>query len=175
MGRDQGGTIRGSLNLPAQSLYESLPTLYALHYPFMGYMSRLQLGAFRLTSEADRGLQLYFHFYPQTFPHLWGASSFVLNKVLMLGYHSLPPEQRIPVAVVGPDYANTWNAAFIATGWADFGWWGVVVESLIVGSLLQLIHHWFITSRKSAAIVGVYAGLIMAATRLSEVSPFSSL
>jgi arsenical-resistance protein 2 len=30
MGRDQGGTIRGSLNLPAQSLYESLPTLYAL-------------------------------------------------------------------------------------------------------------------------------------------------
>ena len=26
----QGGTIRGSLNLPAQSLFASLPTLYAL-------------------------------------------------------------------------------------------------------------------------------------------------
>ena len=26
----QGGTIRGSLNLPAQSLYPSLPTLYAI-------------------------------------------------------------------------------------------------------------------------------------------------
>jgi len=76
---------------------------------------------------------------------------------------------------VGPEYANPSTAAFIATGWADFRWCGVVVESLVVGSLLQLIHHWFITSRKSAAIVGVYAGLIMAATRLSEVSLFSSL
>lgn len=26
----KGGTIRGSLNLPAQSLYETLPTLYTL-------------------------------------------------------------------------------------------------------------------------------------------------
>ena len=26
----QGGTIRGSLNLPAQSLYPSIPTLYAV-------------------------------------------------------------------------------------------------------------------------------------------------
>ena len=152
-----------------------LPTLYAIQYPFLDYMSRLQLGAFRLTSEADRGLQLYFHFYPGIYPHLWGASSFVLNKVLLLGYAGLPPEQRIPVAVVGPEYTNTWNAAFIATGWADFGWWGVVLESLFVGSLIQVIHHWFVTSKKSGAMVGVYAGLIMAATRLSEVSLFSSL
>jgi len=152
-----------------------LPSLYAIQYPFLDYTSRIQLGAFRLTSESDRGLQLYFHFYPETYPHLGGASSVVLNKVLLLGYTELPPEQRIPVAVVGPDYTNTWNASFIATAWADFGWWGVVFESLFVGSLLQLIHHWFVTSKKSAAIVGVYAGLIMAATRLSEVSLFSSL
>lgn len=26
----QGGTIRGSINLPAQTLYHSIPTLYAL-------------------------------------------------------------------------------------------------------------------------------------------------
>ena len=71
--------------------------------------------------------------------------------------------------------ASFWNAAFIATGWADFGWWGVVLESLFVGSLIQVIHHWFVTSKKSGAMVGVYAGLIMAATRLSEVSLFSSL
>jgi len=141
----------------------------------MDYVPRLQLGAFRLTSEADRGLQLYFHFYPQIYPHLLGASSFVLNKVLMLGYSGLPPEQLIPVSVVGPDYTNTWNAAFIGTAWVDFGWWGVALESVVVGLVLQFIHHWFVTSQKSAALIGVYAGLIIAASRLSEASLFSAL
>ena len=159
----------------AVTVFLVLPGLYAVQYPFMDYVPRLQLGAFRLTSEADRGLQLYFHFYPQIYPHLLGASSFVLNKVLMLGYSGLPPEQLIPVSVVGPDYTDTWNAAFIGTAWVDFGWWGVALESVVVGLVLQFIHHWFVTSQKSAALIGVYAGLIIAASRLSEVSLFSAL
>lgn len=153
-----------------------LPLLYEFQYPGeFSYLRRLGLTAFRLTSEADRSLQLYFHFYPDVYPHLWGANSFVLNKVLMLGYEGLPPERLIPVTVLGPEYLNTWNGAFIAYAWADFGWAGVVAQSLFVGGLLQTIHHWYVTSRKSAALVGVYGALIMAGTKLSEVSLLSTL
>lgn len=150
--------------------------LYRLQYPGSSFGWALHATAYRLTSESDRSLQLYFQIFPDIRPFSHGCSSTVINSVL--GMH-IPidqlPERFIPTYYLGPDYLNTWNAAFIGVAWADFGYAGVVAESLLVGLLLYTYACWFSRTRKTALVLGTQVGLIMAATRLSEVALTANL
>ncbi len=150
--------------------------LYGLQYPGKTFNWALHATLYRLTSESDRSLQLYFQIYPDVQPFLHGRSSGIVNSILGL---NMPvdqvPERFIPTYYLGPDYLNTWNGAFIGVAWADFGYAGVVAESLFVGLLLYTYAYWFSRARKTALVMGTQVGLIMAVTRLSEVALTANL
>ena len=152
------------------------PFLYLLQYPDMTYQWALDTTRFRLTSEYNRGLQLYFQIYPDVEAFLYGKSSGLINALrgIAIPVERLP-ERFIPIYYVGPGYPNTWNAAFIGTAWADFGYAGVVVQSVVVGLLLQGYARWFRRARKTALVLGTQVGLMLAATRLSEVALTANL
>jgi oligosaccharide repeat unit polymerase len=150
--------------------------LYNVQYPGESFLWAIKATIFRLTSEADRGLQLYFQVYPDVHPFLGGRSSGLVSALLgsPLPIEELP-ERFIPIHYIGPTYMNTWNAAFIGVAWADFGYLGVIFESLFVGLLLYWYARWFSRIRKTALVVGTQVGLIMAATRISEVALSANL
>ncbi len=154
----------------------AIVVLYRLQYPQQSFSWAWRATTYRLTSEADRSLQLYYEIYPDVQPFLYGKSSGLINAVL--GIEMPPdsnPERFIPVYYLGPEYLNTWNGAFIGVAWADFGYYGVVFESLLVGSLLYFYAWWFRHARKTAMVMGTQVGLLMASTRLSEVALSASL
>lgn len=155
----------------ALGLLVILPYLYRLQYPQFDYLTAVNATFYRLTSEPDRALQLYFQFYPEIQPFMWGGSSGLLNSVLGRAISpEMAPERFIAVYYLGPRYLNTWNVAFVGTAWADFGYPGVVIESLIVGILLQGYASWFTRAPKTALVMGTQVALMMAAIRLSEVT-----
>lgn len=150
--------------------------LYRLQYPEQSFEWALHATTYRLTSESDRSLQLYFEIYPDIRPFLYGHSSGLIN---LLTHTRIPvdqlPERFIPTYYLGPNYLNTWNAAFIGDAWADFGYVGVVLESIFVGWLLFVYARWFARARKTALVLGTQVGLMMASTRLSEVALTANL
>ncbi len=148
-----------------------LPFLYRLQYPYLEYDQALEATFYRLTSEYDRSLQLYFEIYPDVRPFQYGASASLINSLLG---NNIPtdmlPERFIPTYYLGPTYPNTWNAVFVGYAWADFGFVGVVLESVIVGILLQWDARWFSRARKTALVMGTQVSLMLAATKISEVA-----
>jgi hypothetical protein len=142
-----------------------------VQYPEFTYERAVRATWYRLSSEYDRGLQLYFEIYPDVHGFMYGKSSGLLNSVRGL---SLPvdelPERYIAVYYLGPGYLNTWNAAFVGTAWADFGYVGVVAETLLLAAVLQFFARWFSRVRKTALVMGTECALILAATKTSEVS-----
>jgi hypothetical protein len=150
--------------------------LYRVQYPRFTLGEAFRATIYRLTSEADRSLQLYFQIYPDVQPFLHGHSSSLINSILGV---SIPvdqlPERFIPTYYLGADYLNTWNGAFIGVAWADFGYYGVVLESALVGFLLYAYARWFREAPKTCLVMGTQVGLMMASTRLSEVALSATL
>ena len=154
----------------------SITCLYHLQYPEQDLGWAWRATTYRLTSEADRCLQLYFEIYPEVQPFMHGKSSGLINTVLRADVSpDNQPERFIPIYYLGPEYPNTWNAAYIGVAWADFGYYGVIFESLFVGGLLYSYARWFRNARKTALVMGVQVGLMMSATRLSEVGLTANL
>ncbi len=163
-------------SLATLGLFVILPYLYSLQYPTLNYEQTVQSALYRLTSEYNRSLQLYFEIYPNIQPHLYGLSSSLINSVLGTNTPvDMLPERFIPIYYLGPQYLHTWNAAYVGTAWADFGFIGIVLESIFVGLLLQGYAHWFSRARKTALVMGLQVTLMMAATKLSEATVTASL
>lgn len=154
----------------------AITLLYRLQYPAQNLGWAWRATTYRLTSEADRCLQLYYEIYPDVQPFMHGTSSGLVNTILGVEASSnAQPERFIATYYLGPDYLNTWNAAYIGVAWADFGYYGVIFESLFVGGLLYAYARWFRNARKTALVMGVQVGLMMSATRLSEVGLTANL
>lgn len=147
-----------------------LPFQYMVQYPGITYQEGLMAVANRLSGEVSRTLQLHFHVYPDIFPHLNGASSsftniFTDNDVV------LDPGRVIRGYFLFSDITDatgTWNAAFIGAAWADFSYFGVVLQSILIVSLLSYYHQWFIRSHKTPSVLGTYIALSMSTFFLSE-------
>ena len=149
--------------------------LYRLQYPSFDFIRSMQAVFFRLVREYNRVLQLYFELYPEIQPHMYGTSSSLISSLLGVNIPtSMFPEFYIPQYYVGPAYANTWNTSWIGTAWVDFGFLGVVVESLTIGLLLQWYAQWYSRAPKTALVMGTHVALIMSATKTSEVALLTS-
>jgi oligosaccharide repeat unit polymerase len=153
-----------------------MPYLYHLQYSDQDYGWLLRATSYRLTSEHNRSLQLYFEIYPEIEPHLYGRSSGLINLLLGIDMPGdMLPERFIATYYQGSNYLNTWSASFVGVAWADFGYAGVVVQSVLVGLLLQGYASWFRRARKTALVMGTQVGLMTATTRLSEVALTANL
>jgi Putative O-antigen polymerase len=154
-----------------------LPGQYMLQYPGLNYGEALASVVNRLTAETSRTLQLHFYVYPDKLQHLNGGSSFLFSG-LFGGGTNIDPGRAVRGYVLFGDAAEasgTWNAAFIGAAWADFGYIGVVVESILVTMLLWFYHQWFLTQRKVPGVVGLYSTLVMSCTSLSEANLLTTL
>jgi oligosaccharide repeat unit polymerase len=149
----------------------AVPYLYMVQYPEFDYFEALYATWHRLAVDPNRALQLYYFTYPNLHPHLFGASSHLVAK--FLGHSVLPPHTYIPSKIF-EDSSTTWNCIFIGDAWADFGLFGTIVTSFIVGTLLQWYNVWFARSKKTAIVMGTYVALIMAASKLSSTGLFTS-
>lgn len=157
-------------------LFGVFPFLYKLQYPEETYRWRLRATLYRITSEYDRTLQLYFHIYPRVHPFMHGTSSSILDSLFGVNMpESMLPERFIAIFYAGPTYVNTWNTVFIGVAWADFGFWGIIAESVAVGFILYCFLYWFGRAPRTAMTMGLQVTAVMAATKLSEVSLASSL
>jgi hypothetical protein len=152
------------------------PALYHLEFPSWPYGELFRATASRLTSEYSRVGQLRFIFYPDLHPHLHGFSSFVLREAAhLVGIHTgdaESPETYIPAHSpgVGAAYGGTWNAGFFADAWADFGFAGIIVASILAGIILMMIHRWYLSSPQGPLQMGMYTALCMSVMSLSEVA-----
>jgi hypothetical protein len=100
----------------------------------------------RLVVEPQRTLQLFFEVYPEYHPHLLGMSSKILSA-LFGAQDFIPPSVYIPRNLLGFE-STSFPTLFIGEAWADFGYPGVVISSVLVGFLLQAYNVWFYGKRK---------------------------
>ncbi len=157
------------------------PGLYHLEFPTWTYDVLFRGTLARLTSEYSRVAQLRFIFYPDRHPYLHGFSSFVLRGAAhLVGINTgdaESPESYIPAHSpgVGSTYGGTWNAGFFSDAWADFGFAGVIIASIVAGIIVMLIHRWYSESRQGPLQMGMYTALCMSVMSLSEVALTTSL
>jgi oligosaccharide repeat unit polymerase len=147
-----------------------IPFQYMIQYPGISYLEGLTAVANRVGGEVSRTLQLHFYLYPDIFPHLYGASSSFSN--IFTGNDVVLDPGRVVRGYIAfgdiTDATGSWNAAFIGTAWADFGYFGVVVQSILVVCLLSYYHQWFVKSSKTPGVLGTYVALSMSTFFLSE-------
>jgi hypothetical protein len=158
-------------------VFTLLPGQYMLQYPGIDYGEAVASVVNRLSAETSRTLQLHFYVYPEKLPHLNGGSSFLFSGLFGSGTN-IDPGRAIRGYVLFGDSteaSGTWNAAFIGAAWADFGYIGVVIESILVTMLLWFYHQWFLAQRKVPGVVGLYATLAMSSTSLSEANLLTTL
>lgn len=104
------------------------------------------------------GTYLAFDLYPVIYDHiglssltnLFGDSRDRMAREIMLSVN--------PVAI-SEGTAGVINTLFVAEAWANFGLLGVVFSVIWVGFLVQIIYSFFINSKKTPIILGVYAYL----------------
>ncbi|ABW28604.1 oligosaccharide repeat unit polymerase [Acaryochloris marina] len=154
-----------------------LPFQYWIQYPSINYQVALMAVVNRLSGEVTRTLQLHFHVYPDIFPHLYGASSSFMN--IFTGSDFIHDPGRVIRGYIAfgdiYDATGSWNAAFIGTAWADFSYFGVVLQSLLVVFLLSYYHQWFVKSQKTPMVLGTYVSLSMSTFFLSEGNLLTTL
>lgn len=154
-----------------------IPFQYSIQYPDMTYVDRLMLIIYRISGETVRVLQLHFYIYPDIFPHLYGLSSSFISGLLGLNNILDPARVVRAYTVYGntTDATGSWNAAFIGTAWADFGYIGVAIQSMIVTALLWYYHRWFIQNPKTPLVMGTYVTLMMNCISISEGNLLTAL
>ncbi len=158
-------------------VFTLLPVQYMFQYPGLEYGDALSSVVNRLTSETSRTLQLHFYIYPDIIQHLNGGSSFLFSGLFGSGVNIDPGRAVRGYVLFGDttEASGTWNAAFIGAAWADFGYIGVIVESMLVTMLLWYYHQWFLKQRKVPIVVAAYSTLVMSTTYLSEANLTTAL
>jgi len=74
-------------------------------------------------------------------------------------------------------YLGSYNAMFVGEAWADFGYYGVAVESFLLGIGLAVADLWVLSKGKSAegvaAIVSIICGMVVLSASALQTSLFS--
>jgi oligosaccharide repeat unit polymerase len=154
-----------------------LPLQISIQYPSLDYLEIMEFLQYRLGGETTRTLQLYFYIYPDTFPHLLGLSSSFISGIL--GVSEILDPSRVVRSYIAfgttTDATGSWNAAFIGTAWADFGYFGVAIESALVTMLLSYYHNWYLSNKQSPIVIGTYVALAFSSMNVAEGNLFTTL
>ncbi len=149
-----------------------VPLLFLMQYEDFSYWDGLYSTFFRVCIEPNRALQTFLFIYPDSFPFRGGTSSPLVANLLGES-DAIPPHTLIPLTFGVSD--TTWNIGYIGDAWADFGWAGIIGQSLLLGLSLQWLNLWFHTRLASAFGLAIYIALIVTAHRFAQVSMLSTL
>lgn len=117
----------------------------------------------RIFMVPSAGLRLSFDTFPEIHPFLFGGSfpGWITNIFGMEHERSA----RILMKVYNPEAVETgtagvMNSLFIAEAWANFGLVGMLLAPVIVGFVVQFLHN-FLSSRKKTPIFVAMMGMFM--------------
>lgn len=134
----------GMVALFVATLLIILPGFYLLQGEG-SYLFALYWSIIRTVGEPSRTLQLYFEVYPYYHDFLYGTSSRIIAGLAGVT-DFVPPSVYIPTQILHLE-ETSFPTLFIGEAWADFGYWGVALTSIIVGFLLQLYNVWYFNKR----------------------------
>lgn len=150
---------------------------------FYHYLGDLPIGRFITVYFLDRvfmapyyGMINYFSLYPDLAPHALGRNISVINWFWYHGEAYTPPMVRF--AQEAGNIYGSFNAGFVAEAWADFGYWGVFVTSLIAGSVAAMADFVVfgdgVKTREAAAILTcVVFGVLTLSATATQTALFS--
>jgi oligosaccharide repeat unit polymerase len=128
----------------------------------------------RVFLEPTRILQLHFETYPSIHPFLHGMSTRTIANVFGVRNY-IPPSLYIPNEVLGIENTS-FPALFIGEAWADFGYFGIVALSIVVGFLLQIYNVWFFNqSRPRLEETALFISIILSTIHLEASNFFTTL
>jgi hypothetical protein len=106
----------------------------------------------RLFEVSNQTVLEYFAAFPAMHPHLWGAN--IRPIAALMGVPYTPSFSAVADIWFGePGITNP--ALFIADGWADFSYAGVIVYSILVGAICRGIDLVFLVRGKSPVAIAV--------------------
>jgi oligosaccharide repeat unit polymerase len=155
-----------------------IPIQYGFQYPTSTYEERIAALMYRMSGETARVLQTHFYVYPELKAHLNGMSSAIVSLFFGDGTILDPARDVVSATVAEGTYdssATTWNALFIGSAWADFGYVGVTIQSFIVVWLLTKYESWYKQVKKTAFSMGTYVSLIMSSSLLAQSNFLTTL
>ncbi len=127
---------------------------------------------FRLMFAQTWGLYSYFEVFPSIHPFLHGRS---IGDIAWFFDENFIPAPFIVGKIVIPWAKVHVNTAYLGNAYADFGFWGVIFLSIILGTTLQSINIIFQRKRKTILRLAVYIFLIQAFARAALVSFFTTI
>jgi hypothetical protein len=150
-------------------------------YPFFFHYLSIGPGEF-VGSFFDRavlapyyGLPSYFSTFPDEVPFAMGRSVSLINYFFYHERNYIPP--MLLFAQKAGNFYGSFNGMFVGEAWADFGFYGVLVESFLLGLSLGIVDIWIFARGKTiegaAAIVGVMYGVIVLSGTALQTALFS--
>ena len=137
------------------------------------YVDSLSWSFERLFLEQERTLLLHFETYPRLHPFLNGASTGTIATLMGVTDY-VPPSVFIPKNMGIDD--TSFVALFIGEAWADFGFIGVAIMSVVVGFMLQLYNIWFYSQqRPHLEETATFLVIVFNAYHLLECNFFTTL
>ncbi len=138
-----------------------------LAVPEVAELDALSFFYYRAFDISNQALLEYFGAFPEQIPHMWGANIRPLAAIWGLEY---TPSFDVVSRVWRFAGGSTTTALFIADAWADFGYFGVVGFSIVVGMICRAIDVALLVRGKTvtaiaalaAAFIGIYNLMISA-------------
>lgn len=128
--------------------------------PFMQALINL---CHRLLVVPARVAMIHYEVFPQYVDFLCGTSINCLAQVQGKALFPLSNFLYVNFYPWGiPDNPSGYaNAVFSSEMWANFGWAGIIVTSLLLGWFLQVVNIWIWAFKKTPTIVATYSVMVM--------------
>jgi oligosaccharide repeat unit polymerase len=129
----------------------------------------LGLIGFRIFKEPIRVIELYPHYYPDILPHTWGMNIRLIHDLFS-------SDNFVPAysAITGGLEHASFNAMFIADAYVDFSYFGVIIQSVLVGFILSSLDY-TVFSKNNYLHKALIASLLIGIFSLINVGLVTSL
>jgi hypothetical protein len=123
-----------------------------------GYLA-LRFMGYRIFNVPNEVLLEYFAVFPHIVPHTWGAD---IRLVSALVGKTFDPAYNVVARIWHGDAPGiTSNALFIADGWAQFSYYGVLVLSVLAGAICRAIDLVWLLRGKTAVNIAILAAVFI--------------
>lgn len=116
-------------------------------------------------------LLLHFKYFPDTCQFLGGRDIGLLCRIMGWEYISSPA--LLSQLAFGKE--GNANALFISGLWVNFGYWGIVIGSFLLGMYLEWIQVWLVRGSKTVTRVALFSYLSIQVWILASISIFPAL
>jgi len=125
----------------------------------------------RFTEVTNFAWILHLKYFPDYYDFLWGRDIGLLSSVMGWDYVSSP---QLIANTFGAKDAN-FNALFISGLWVNFGYFGIIIGSFLVGAYLQWLQIWIIRSPRTLTRMALFGYLSIEVFYLANISVFPVL